>query len=80
MNKAFKFRIFPNEDQKKKIENTFDCVRFIFNKMLEDKLAYYSETGKMLKNTPAQYKTAYPAAFRNSNPKNIPGNSTLPTV
>ena len=60
MNKAFKFRIFPNEEQKKKIENTFDCVRFIFNKMLEDKLAYYNETGKMLKNTPAQYKTAYP--------------------
>lgn len=60
MNKAFKFRIFPNEEQKKKIENTFDSVRFVFNKMLEDKLAYYDKTGKMLKNTPAQYKTAYP--------------------
>lgn len=60
MNKAFRFRIYPTEEQKKKIENTFDGVRFIFNKMLEDKLSYYSETGKMLKNTPAQYKTAYP--------------------
>ena len=60
MNKAFRFRIYPTEEQKAKIEKTFNCVRFIFNKMLEDKLAYYNETGKMLKNTPAQYKTAYP--------------------
>ena len=60
MNKAFKFRIYPNEEQKAKIEKTFNCVRFVYNKMLEDKLAYYNETGKMLRNTPAQYKTKFP--------------------
>lgn len=60
MNKAYKFRIYPNEEQRAKIEKTFNCVRFIFNKMLSDKLAYYNETGKLLKNTPAQYKTAFP--------------------
>lgn len=60
MNKAFKFRLYPTEEQKAKIEKTFNCVRFIFNKMLEDKLAYYNETGKFLKNTPAQYKTEFP--------------------
>ena len=60
VNKAFRFRIYPTEEQKAKIEKTFDGVRFVFNRMLEDKLAYYNETGKMLKNTPAQYKTAYP--------------------
>ena len=60
VNKAFRFRIYPTEEQKAKIEKTFNCVRFIFNKMLEDKLAYYNETGKFLKNTPAQYKTEFP--------------------
>ena len=34
----------------------FCCVRFIYNKMLEDKINYYKETGQMLHNTPAQYK------------------------
>ena len=60
MNKAYKFRIYPNESQRVKIEKTFNCVRFIYNRMLSDKLAYFRETGKMLKNTPAQYKKEFP--------------------
>ena len=60
MNKAYRFRIYPTEEQRAKIEKTFNCVRFIFNKMLADRLAYYSETGKRLKNTPAQYKKEFP--------------------
>ena len=60
MNKAYRFRIFPNGEQKAKIENTFNCVRFIFNKMLSDRLAYYNQTGKRLRNTPAQYKKEFP--------------------
>jgi putative transposase len=35
---------------------TFGCVRFIYNKMLGDKIAYYKETEQSLKVTPAQYK------------------------
>jgi len=35
---------------------TFGCTRFIYNKMLEDKINYYEATGKTLKPTPAQYK------------------------
>ena len=58
-NKAYKFRIYPNEDQKILFGKTFGCVRFIYNKMLEDKIAYYKECGKMLNNTPAQYKAEY---------------------
>ena len=55
-NKAYKFRIYPDSLQQKMFTNTFDSARFVHNKMLEDKIAYYEETGKMLKNTPAQYK------------------------
>ena len=39
---------------------TFGCVRFIYNKMLGDRLDYYKETGKKLNNTPAQYKEDFP--------------------
>ena len=39
---------------------TFGCVRFIYNKMLSDRLAYYKESGQKLNNTPAQYKEQFP--------------------
>lgn len=39
---------------------TFGCARFIYNKMLADKIEHYKQTGKMLKNTPAQYKAEFP--------------------
>lgn len=39
---------------------TFGCARFIYNKMLGDRLDYYKETGKRLNNTPAQYKKEFP--------------------
>ena len=59
MNKAYKFRIYPNEKQKILIAKTFGCVRFIYNKMLGDKIEYYHQTQKKLNNTPAQYKTEF---------------------
>ncbi|MCQ2553478.1 MAG: transposase [Clostridia bacterium] len=58
-NRAYKFRIYPNTLQKESFAKTFGCVRFIYNKMLSDKIDYYKETGKMLINTPAQYKKEF---------------------
>ena len=58
--KSYKFRLYPTEEQKMMFEKTFGCSRFIWNQMLADKIAYYKETGKTLKNTPAQYKKDYP--------------------
>ena len=58
-NKAYKFRIYPNEEQKVLLAKTFGCVRFIYNKMLEDKIKHYEETKQMLNTTPAQYKTEF---------------------
>ena len=60
MNKAYKYRIYPNAVQRELFAKTFGCVRFIYNKMLADKIAHYQETGKMLTITPVQYKQAYP--------------------
>ena len=58
-NIAYKYRIYPNQAQQVLISKTFGCVRFIFNKMLGDRLVYYKETGLSLKNTPAKYKKEY---------------------
>lgn len=58
-NKAFKFRIYPNAEQRVLFAKTFGCVRFIYNKMLDDKIKHYEETKQMLNNTPAQYKTEF---------------------
>ena len=58
-NKAYKFRIYPNTEQKIMLSKTFGCVRFIYNKMLSDKIKYYEETKQKLNNTPAQYKAEF---------------------
>ncbi len=58
-NKAYKFRIYPDDEQKIMFAKTFGCVRFIYNKMLSDKINYYYETKQKLNNTPAQYKSEF---------------------
>lgn len=58
-NKAYKFRIYPNAEQKVLFAKTFGCVRFIYNRMLSDKIEYYKETKEKLNNTPAQYKKEF---------------------
>ena len=59
MLKTYKYRLYPNLEQREYLVKTFGCTRFIYNKMLADKIEYYKETGEMLKNTPAQYKKEF---------------------
>ncbi|MDR2940420.1 MAG: helix-turn-helix domain-containing protein, partial [Clostridiales bacterium] len=59
MNKAYKFRMYPNQEQRGLISKTFGCVRFIYNKMLGEKKAYYEKHRKALRVTPAKYKSDY---------------------
>ena len=56
MNKAYKFRLYPNKDQSILINRTFGCCRLIYNKMLEDKITCYEKTKENLKVSPAHYK------------------------
>ena len=58
--KAYKFRLYPNEEQKQLFAKTFGCSRAIWNMMLADKIKHYEETKEMLYNTPAQYKKEFP--------------------
>ncbi|CQR51530.1 IS200/IS605 family element RNA-guided endonuclease TnpB [Paenibacillus riograndensis] len=58
--KAYKYRIYPTHEQQQYLARVFGCVRFIYNKMLADKIEHYKQTEKMLHNTPARYKKEYP--------------------
>lgn len=59
MLKAYKYRVYPNQEQQQYFAKTFGCVRFIYNKMLADKIEHYKQTETMLKNTPAPYKKEF---------------------
>lgn len=60
MNKAIRYRIYPNEQQKELFAKTFGCCRKVYNLMLADKIKSYEETGKFASVTPAKYKQEYP--------------------
>jgi putative transposase len=51
--------MYPNRDQEIMFAKTFGCVRFLYNKMLSDKIAHYEKTKQKLNNTPAQYKQEF---------------------
>ncbi len=65
-NKAYKFCLYPTEEQAHLIRKTFGCVRFVYNKMLAERIEVYEkykEDKEELKKekfpTPAKYKTEY---------------------
>ena len=41
MLKGYKFRLYPNKEQQIYFAKCFGCTRFIYNKMLSDKIEYY---------------------------------------
>ncbi|WP_312575019.1 IS200/IS605 family element RNA-guided endonuclease TnpB [Clostridium sp.] len=64
MIKAYKYRIYPNEEQRTYLAKTFGCTRFIYNKMLSDRIKAYEENEnldikKIKYPTPAQYKAEF---------------------
>jgi len=42
VNKGFKVRIYPNQEQIRVIEKTFGCVRYVYNRMLKFKQKAYN--------------------------------------
>ena len=48
VNKAFKFRIYPNKAQQELISKTIGCSRFVFNRFLAEWNDSYKDTGKGL--------------------------------
>ena len=48
INKAFKFRIYPDSQQRQFFAQSFGCVRFVYNHFLRQRIDYCAETGKGL--------------------------------
>ena len=64
MLKAYKYRIYPNKEQRIFLAKTFGCTRFIYNQMLADKIKSYEKNKdldikKIKYPTPAQYKQEF---------------------
>lgn len=47
-NKAYKFRIYPNESQKELLAKTFGCSRLVFNYYLDKKQKLYEESKRTM--------------------------------
>jgi len=63
--KAYKFRLYPTEEQEIFFSKSFGCVRKVYNLMLDERTKAYqqykSDTSKQTKlPTPAKYKKDYP--------------------
>ena len=43
LNRAIKIRLYPNQAQEEMLNKTFGCCRFIYNKMLEERIKIYEE-------------------------------------
>lgn len=59
-NTVRRYRLYPNKEQEQYFAKSFGCVRFVYNRMLAEKIAYYKETGKSIRITPAKYKEEFP--------------------
>lgn len=46
MEKAYKFRIYPNQKQEAIIKSTFGCCRFVYNYYLNKRIEEYKNNGK----------------------------------
>ena len=51
MLKAYKYRIYPNNEQKIQIAKTFGCCRFVYNQTLEYRKEVYEKEKKTVSKT-----------------------------
>lgn len=54
MNKSYKFRIYPNNEQIELIEKTFGCSRFVYNYFLNQRIQLYKNECKSISYTEQQ--------------------------
>jgi len=57
--KAYKYRIYPTDAQVVFFARTFGCCRFVWNKILDEKLRAYEKKKRISCPTPAQYKKEF---------------------
>ena len=59
-NRAYKFRIYPDNEQMVMFARTFGCCRKIWNLMLADRIAAYQKDKTVVRPTPSRYKNEFP--------------------
>lgn len=59
MLKAYRYRIYPDKEQEEFFTKTFGACRFVWNKMLEEKLKFLDRKEKIPIITPANYKKEF---------------------
>jgi putative transposase len=57
--KAYKYCIYPTKEQEIFFAKTFGCCRFVWNKMLAEKLSAYEKREPIPRITPAKYKEEF---------------------
>ena len=57
--RAYKYRIYPNREQRNFFAKTFGCVRLFYNMSLDDMIKIYKEKKKYKDITPASYKEQF---------------------
>ena len=58
--RAYKYRIYPNREQRNFFAKTFGCVRLFYNMSLDDMIKIYKEKKEYKDITPASYKEQFP--------------------
>ena len=58
--RAYKYRIYPNREQRNFFAKTFGCVRLFYNMSLDDMIKIYKEKKEYKDITPASYKERFP--------------------
>jgi len=48
MEKAFKFRLYPNKNQQTQLSKTFGCCRFVYNYYLNKRIEIYEKCGQTM--------------------------------
>ena len=46
INRGYKFRLYPNKNQRQLISSTFGCCRFVYNHYLALSISHYESNGK----------------------------------
>jgi putative transposase len=57
--KAYKYCIYPTDAQVVFFSKTFGCCRFVWNKMLDEKLQAYKKKERLQRFTPTKYKEEF---------------------
>ena len=58
--RAYRYRIYPNKEQRDFFERTFGCVRLFYNTSLDEMNKLYKEKKEYKDITPASYKERFP--------------------